>query len=874
MGAADVSVESRVKALLFGFGSGILFVFGSQAAWAADSGCSACGDITFPEAAVFLAERGYPSEEFTVLMTWEEAVRGESGMIVRGFHISRKGTAGTADVYFDREGKELSEADLARLGIKNKNWDLAPVEQMPEMPPAVVKAVPAPPKVRSAGAKAGTIPCMHLEPVDEAALISEDLDGETADGRKARRVGVVRELPEVVAVTNGEDGGGVWTEQPDGSRLWAVSIDSPGARAMRIRFSELMLPSGAEVVVYNAANPAEAYGPYTQADERGEGFWSASCFADVVAVECFVPANAKGDVSIRIDEVVHTYAEFGALQWEKAAGSCNLDVSCYPEYEGISHSVAVYLFVSPPTQFYCTGALVADSDVGSSVPYFLTANHCVGAQDGSHGAGSMEFYWLYQTSECNGAVPAVSALPRTSGGADFLAGISSNIGSDFALVRLRNAPPASVTYAGWSSEHVAVGTNVACIHHPRGDYKRISFGHLTQSGSPLSEYRPVKPYSFFLESLWDEGTTEPTSSGSPLFRVDSQLIVGQLWGGYASCGSTDEPDYFGRFDRSFVVLKNWLDPDFVPVAPVAAFSGRPVSGVVPLEVDFEDASSPGGTTITIWAWEFGDGATGTGSEPTHVYTEPGIYSVTLTVTNEAGSDSIARTDYVTVLARPEASFTAVPASGVAPLYVQFTDTTDTGPFEVQGWYWEFGDGSTSTEQNPTHTFVEAGDYTVWMTITTKAGTDSDSKVVTVTNPLFSVMTEATLPDAVECEAYEVVLAAEGGVLPYRWGLAEGSNALPEGLVLPESGVLGGKPCRAGYYTFTVQVVDDKGSHVEREFSLNVRERAWGCQGANISTNPHFTVGEGSGIIMLLVVVLGLARSGVGMVPVKSGVPWR
>jgi hypothetical protein len=106
-----------------------------------------------------------------------------------------------------------------------------------------------------------------------------------------------------------------------------------------------------------------------------------------------------------------------------------------------------------------------------------------------------------------------------------------------------------------------VGTAVTAIHHPRGEYKRISFGHTTNTGSGGAG-EPVQPYSRFLEVLWDEGTTEKGSSGSPLLLVGTQVIVGQLWGGNASCTSVEEPDYFGRFDQTFPVIEQWLAPVF------------------------------------------------------------------------------------------------------------------------------------------------------------------------------------------------------------------------------------------------------------------------------------------------------------------------
>jgi PKD repeat protein len=92
-----------------------------------------------------------------------------------------------------------------------------------------------------------------------------------------------------------------------------------------------------------------------------------------------------------------------------------------------------------------------------------------------------------------------------------------------------------------------------------------------------------------------------------------------------------------------------------PVTPVADFTGTPLTGVAPLNVQFTDAST--GTPAT-WAWTFGDGGTSTLQNPIHTY-NPGTYDVSLTVTNVAGTNAKTRTGYVVVSVPPGASYTAI-----------------------------------------------------------------------------------------------------------------------------------------------------------------------------------------------------------------------
>lgn len=525
---------------------------------AGDDEC-ACGKPTFPEAAASLAEHGYPPDAYTVLLTWQEAPPG-SNAVVTGYHVLPVGGSETFDLYSDAKGTLLDAQQVASLGIGPKNWNLGPIEQETKIPAPVAKSAPVRPVPVGPSAKVRSSASVSLPPLDVAALREEDTRNESI--RKGpKRIGVLRDLPEHVRVTgDGPPSIGAWQTLADGGRLWSVEIGSPGAYAMRVHFAALWMPEGCTVIVYNRSKPVEAYGPYRRPYGSDPDVWTASCFSEAVVVECHVDFGTDvTGLKMTIDTIIHTYEDFGVFQWTKAAGSCNRDVSCYPDWVTTSHGICGYTVQAFPNQIYCTGALIADSDPDSTIPYFLTANHCVPEQEGQKGASTMEFYWLYQTPSCDGTPPALADVPRTMGGADFLAGASVASGTDFTLVRLRQAPPNGVSLVGWSTGTVDLGTQVTVIHHPAGDYKRISFGTTSNTGSPQNGEKPVQPYEYFHEILWHLGTTEHASSGGPLMFADRQLIVGQLWGGYASCAKPQEPDYFGRFDKTFPVVARWLD---------------------------------------------------------------------------------------------------------------------------------------------------------------------------------------------------------------------------------------------------------------------------------------------------------------------------
>jgi PKD repeat protein len=164
----------------------------------------------------------------------------------------------------------------------------------------------------------------------------------------------------------------------------------------------------------------------------------------------------------------------------------------------------------------------------------------------------------------------------------------------------------------------------------------------------------------------------------------------------------------------------------VPTAPTANFSGTPTNGTAPLTVTFTDTSS---NSPTSWSWTFGDTGTSTSQNPSHTYTTPGTYTVTLIASNSGGSGTNTQNDLITVLTLPSvAGFTASPTNGPAPLSVNFTDAS-TG--SVTGWAWAFGDGNTSTSQNPSDIYTNPGTYTVQEIVTGNGGSGTNTQTALI-----------------------------------------------------------------------------------------------------------------------------------------------
>lgn len=234
-------------------------------------------------------------------------------------------------------------------------------------------------------------------------------------------------------------------------------------------------------------------------------------------------------------------------------------------------------------------------------------------------------------------------------------------------------------------------------------------------------------------------TGTPVSGRVPLSVKFTDATTGvpvrYQWDFGDGTGSTEKsPTHVYAFAGKYTVTQTVWDgadnastktrTDYVTTLPLTAeFTGTPTSGGAPLLVRFTDATLG---TATRWSWDFGDG---TGSEersPMHTYASPGTYTVALTVWDAAGNTSTrTRAGYVTAFPLT-ADFAGTPATGPAPLLVNFSDRSLGMP---TSWRWEFGDGQTSTERNPTHTYKRPGRYPVKLTVSDARGDTSTKTAV-------------------------------------------------------------------------------------------------------------------------------------------------
>ena len=151
----------------------------------------------------------------------------------------------------------------------------------------------------------------------------------------------------------------------------------------------------------------------------------------------------------------------------------------------------------------------------------------------------------------------------------------------------------------------------------------------------------------------------------------------------------------------------------------ADFSAVSVQGCSPFTVQFSDNSTG---SPTQWFWDFGNGITSSLQNPTVTYETGGNYTVRLIIRNAAEEDYEQKINYIIVFATPKAGFIITGGdSGCAPLQTVFKDTSDFFNVSVKSWLWDFGDGGTSNQQNPAHTFMLTGKYDVELTVVTTQG---------------------------------------------------------------------------------------------------------------------------------------------------------
>jgi lysyl endopeptidase len=356
---------------------------------------------------------------------------------------------------------------------------------------------------------------------------------------------------------------GMWSDLGD-IAIWQIGFDAPKASSLNFLMSNLVLPEGAEMYIFSEDRRI-VHGPIEPKHIFKGQYASDIIEASQVAILVKCPKETADRFSISIDAVNQGLPLKATLRGFGDASDCNVDVNCFlgAGWENERDAVA---FVIKNGEDHCSGVLI-NNQCQDFRPFFLTAFHCLDANEngelsaGEQNLGAYAFRFKYEagTPTCPGNSTGNQGTWIVYNGATFRSG---NDQTDFALTELNGTitNQSNLAVAGWNRNTTVPQQTVTCIHHPRGDAKKIS-----TDNRPLILTNP----QMFIVQRWGAGLVEPGSSGSPLFD-NARRIIGQLSGGDLNIGCFDgqsliDNNRYGRFDLSWTGggtndtrLSNWL----------------------------------------------------------------------------------------------------------------------------------------------------------------------------------------------------------------------------------------------------------------------------------------------------------------------------
>lgn len=388
---------------------------------------------------------------------------------------------------------------------------------------------------------AASAPPLHLAPLHVPAI--SEVAGRVAAAQAHPRQFAVA-LPAALGTEHGQ-----WFEAENGP-VWALRLHSPGARSLALRLEGLDLPEGAQLVWQT---PDGATGFAYRA--KGDGlWWTPELPGDWGLLSLSVPGR-DAPPRFAIAEVFHGFRS--PEEAAKRSGSCNVDVAC-PQGAPWRNEVAATVRLTIANQFLCSGVMV-DNSARDGRPLLLSARHCGLSPET---ARSVIALFDFERSGCGAGDP--NPAPQRVEGSRWLA---ESEAADTTLLELLEPPPGTALRgAGWDARPPmeAVPGSGAGLHHPSGDFKKISLFE-----SPARAVEGVRigngEGGFTVDAwslVWTQGTTEGGSSGSALFN-ERREVVGVLSGGSASCSNREGRDFYGRLDRAFETspaLAQALDP--------------------------------------------------------------------------------------------------------------------------------------------------------------------------------------------------------------------------------------------------------------------------------------------------------------------------
>lgn len=340
------------------------------------------------------------------------------------------------------------------------------------------------------------------------------------------------------------------------------------------------------------------------------------------------------------------------------------------------------------------------------------------------------YLFVYDTSGCYDSVPqnvVASQLPVASY-------TSSVIGC--RLVSFNNTSTYSGTNPSWLwdfGDPASGGSNTSVAQNPQHNFSAygtysVSLTVTDSYGCSNTTTQSLTFTAAVVDFTWDSACANSPVNFTDLSSSAADPITGWLWDfGDGNSSNLQHPTHIytsgGLMNVSLTVTTqngcsvSFIQGVYINLPPVADFQNSLTCWDGPTNF-FDDSFMQGPGQIVAWSWNFGDGNTSTVQDPVHTFALPGTYTVSLQVTDD-NDCSASVTQSVDVFMPPITFFSATEAcEGTATV---FTDQTIANPIPIANWAWDFGDGLSSTLQNPTHLYAAAGTYSVSLTVTNVEG---------------------------------------------------------------------------------------------------------------------------------------------------------